>query len=437
MSMRSSSTPPVSLSRSPSPSRNLTAELSQFHPERLRYLRKLRQTSTSGTPGKIYAELHPEADQSRILHFETLYGQKNKEDHLDSIDQILAEASHHNAHINEDQFDPERFFFRNTEVNSENRTFSYLTVDEQLFQDTGLDKSLKYCASSTKHVLKHINKIATGSGSKIKAPNPTEVLVLHNALQLSVKVGEACRWLAEEIIEIEENLLHNIKVDLREKYEEQCPAVRLFDTNDIQDKLLGLRSLAEKASYLSTQPEKLLSLYFQKDRTESELLAAVQKQQRCHPVVRKNYSWLRKDEIKKGVPTMKILKSFEKPVFVAKFRRKTEDSAGNRSNRYHSSRYRRKKRSSRKPKYQRSRSRQRESRSRSVRRTKRQHFSQSRSKSQNTRSKPNPRFSRSRSLKNFRSDSQRSRSFSSNRNNAAGKKVAEKPPKSGKGVICS
>ena len=414
-----SSSPPISVSRSITPpSSDFAAQLAEFDSERIYQLQQLRKLPLVGDPETLYAHRFPQATQSQILHFGSLYQRKPKLDQLDAVDQMLSSIPN-NVTAPSGSFEPTLYPFRNLPINSSDRQFEFLVCDEQLFRTTGLDINEKYQNRRAKSLLNKLDKVSSTSNAKLKQQSPTELFTLYNALQLGVKSGQALQWLAEETCRLSQELIPNIKDDLASEFADICPQIRTYENKDLEKMLNGLQLFSEKAAYLTTEYEKLLELYFQKHRTDTELLKAVQKTQRCYPMSRKSKSWRRPDQTRNdGMPTVRIVHDIIAPTYSVSSVKVTKENDNNeelKSKPFSTKRSRRNTRQ--RSKHPRSKSVSRKSSDRSHYFSRRRSYSRSRSnrRTYSRNSKYSRRNSRSVSNRRRNSRSQNRRSFSSAR----------------------
>ena len=400
-----SSTPSISYSRSTSPSPenvSLQKSLSAFNHARLTRLQEARELNTNVSQAELYKQLHPEATQADVLHFESNMQAKKLQDRFDNMDMLLQSVPASTPGQVGNTFQPSLYEFRNLPTNTNERVFTHLTVDELIFQSTGIDKAKKLSNVKASNLQKHLSKITKQKNFSFKTLTPVQHYSLHYILEQYVKLGECVQWLSEEIALLTGGLVEPIRQAYVDAFAQEIPQIRTLDFPAVRERLRGLREFSQNVGYFSTVPEDLLDLFFQKHSKEQELLDEIRHNQRCRPLTRKAQYWKRpRNPTNEGVPTAQIVKEVPKPSFfsfVEKRRQRNQQAQYGNNSSFSSSRYRQRKNTPKsRKKYRRSKSASR------VRSNSRSRF-QSRSQSQG-RHRSNSRRRRSRSFSQARQNS--------------------------------
>ena len=307
------SSPSISYSRSPSPTANLLENLSDFNPGRLRQLQQARSVNSVATPAELYKTLHPEASHSDVLHYQTNFQSRRLADFQDNTDIILQRFADSQLVANTTLFDPQRFDFRNLPTNPEERIFQHLTVNELLFQDTGLSKDELFCNKKAAQIQSHLSKTTTSSHLSFKPLSAVEHFSFHYILSQYVKLGEAVQWLCEEVSMLTEGIVDPIRQKYIAEFGEQNPQIKNLDFPKITQRLNGLQEFSNRVCFLTTVPEELLDLHFQNSSPPSEILEKIRHNERCRPLSRKKQTWKRSSNPCGRIPQMQIVKEVPHP----------------------------------------------------------------------------------------------------------------------------
>ena len=313
------SSPSISFSRSPEKQLPPRRSFSDFNQAQLLALQKARTLYTPASASTLYLRLHPTASEAERLH----YLQSLKDFNANYVDNQELVLEHFAVDVNKPSTDynPRSFFFRNRMLDRSRGVAEFLTVDELLFQHTGIYQEQKYSNKVCQELQKDLSKITCAEGCHIPQLSPAQTFSLLFVTQHLLKVAESTQWLAEEIATVQENLFSDIKRDLIEQFGETLPQIRTYEFPEVEESLFGLNAFAQKIAFFSTTPEKLLSSFLDKEVSTHELLKQIRHHQRCFPLSKKKQSWRKPHDSFNDIPTVRILKDIRFKAYHSFFKR--------------------------------------------------------------------------------------------------------------------
>lgn len=307
----SSSTPTYSRSRSPEDfvARNRPS-FSDFNEDRLRAQERAHKLYTPASASTLYRRLHTNATESERLHFVSSL-QEIPSDFIDNVELVLDHVAQDEEILTSTDYNPRSYFFRNRMLDRNRGVAEFFTVDDQLFQDTGLYRDRKYVNQNLSSIQKSLSKITEAEGRNIPKLSPENTFTLLYACQHLLKVAEASQWLAEEIQLLHENFFQSIKRDLVSQFGTEYPPIRTYDFPAAEKALFGLNSFAQRVAFLSTTPEPLISGVLDPKGSTTEILKQVRHHQRKFPLNGKKQSWRKAHDSINRKPTVQIIKSMD------------------------------------------------------------------------------------------------------------------------------
>lgn len=313
------SSPSISFSRSPERQLPPRRSFSDFNQAQLLALQKARTLYTPASASTLYLRLHPTASEAERLH----YLQSLKDFNANYVDNQELVLEHFAVDVNtpSTDYNPRSYFFRNRMLDRSRGIAEFLTVDELLFQHTGLYQENKYSNKVCQELQKDLSKITCAEGCHIPQLSPAQTFSLLFVTQHLLKVAESTQWLAEEIASVQENLFSDIKRDLIEQFGETLPQIRTYEFPEVEESLFGLNAFAQKIAFFSTTPEKLMTSFLDKEVSTQELLKQIRHHQRCFPLSKKKQSWRKPHDSFNDMPTARIMKDIHFKAYNSFFKR--------------------------------------------------------------------------------------------------------------------
>ena len=352
--------------------------------ETFNLLTKTRQLLSGASQSEQYRKLHPNATEGDVLTQKLVTRGKrpisNKAMVLKEFNQKMATTR------GETDFNIQRmFFFENLPVDDLNTQYEAVTIQKQVFSNTGFKLKDFKKDESLKELKKTLSTIVDSEGKNIPRLDPIRTLATTYCNLVSLQAQELLKCVTEEAQDMTKNLVPSVKATLVAQFPE-TPQLRTLNLAEHQLALRAFEELVGKITYLTMTTNELLQQAFDPHGSSRKLLEKIREHQILYPMSDKTQTWKKPAERHQGKKTVKIIRSPNRDRF--KYFSNKKSFSNETSNSYRGDRDRR-----RKTRKQRSRER---SRRKSTRETKRRETSR--------------RATTSRSRSRFHSDRSRSRS---------------------------